>query len=260
MTLRLLLLAGTAEARAIAEGLVSRPGIRATASLAGATRLPESLPLPTRIGGFGGEAGFVAWIEAEGIGAVVDATHPFAVRITERTARVCAARGLPYLQVLRPEWHPGPGDRWSEVPDEAAAVRLIAQGSTVFLATGRQTLEAFAGLRGCRVICRQIDPPEGPFPFRGGEFLVGRPPFSIAGEADLFRRLGVNWLVVKNAGGAASRPKLDAARALGLPVAMIARPPQPDCDRVADPAGALAWADALAREVAGRPPGGRAPA
>ena len=46
----------------------------------------------------------------------------------------------------------------------------------------------------------------------------------MADEEALFRRLNVDVLVVKNAGGAASRTKLDAARALGLKVLMIARP------------------------------------
>ena len=118
---------------------------------------------------------------------------------------------------------------------------MIAPGSTVFLATGRQTLEAFAGLSRCRLICRQIDPPDGPFPFPNGEFLVGRPPFSEADEVALFERLGVDWLVVKNAGGTPSRTKLDAARVLGIKVAMIARPPRPDAAIVETEAEAMAW-------------------
>jgi precorrin-6A/cobalt-precorrin-6A reductase len=111
----------------------------------------------------------------------------------------------------------------------------------VFLATGRQTLEAFAGLADCRLICRQIDPPDGPFPFPNGAYLLGRPPFSIADEVGQFTRLGVDWLVVKDAGGAASRTKLDAARDLGLPVLMIRRPPQPEAERVETVAAALDW-------------------
>ena len=111
----------------------------------------------------------------------------------------------------------------------------------MFLATGRQTLERLSGLEGRRVICRQIDPPEGPFPFPNGRYLVGRPPFSVADETKLFEELGVDWLVVKNAGGSLSRTKLDAARALGIDVAMIARPPQPDALRVETVAAAMAW-------------------
>ncbi|MCA8878731.1 MAG: cobalt-precorrin-6A reductase [Rhodobacteraceae bacterium] len=249
--MRLLLLAGTSDARAVAEGLATRAGLSAIASLAGATRAPGDLPIPSRTGGFGGDDAFADWLRAHGIGAVIDATHPFAHRISSRTARICAALDLPHLHLLRPPWRPGPGDIWHEVADEAAAASLIPPGSTVFLATGRQTLDRFAGLRDCRVICRQIDPPDGPFPFPGGEFLVGRPPFSENDEAALFRRLAVDWLVVKNAGGMASRTKLDAARRLGLPVAVIARPSQPECLTVPDATSALLWVDKLL-ERAGR--------
>ncbi|WP_101067997.1 cobalt-precorrin-6A reductase [Roseovarius salinarum] len=223
----LLLLAGTGEARQLARALAER-GVPAVASLSGATRAPAALGLPTRTGGFGGEAGFRGYLREAGITAVLDATHPFAHRISARTARVCAELGLPCCQLLRPPWVPGPDDRWTMIAAEEYAAAHIPDGSTVFLATGRQTLGHFANLSGCRLICRQIDPPDGPFPFPNGAFLVGRPPFSVADEKRLFRRLGVDWLVVKNAGGAAAWPKLEAARALGIRVAMIDRPPQPE--------------------------------
>lgn len=245
---RLLLLAGTAEARQIAAALAddpSAPGV--LASLAGATRAPAGLGVPTRVGGFGGREAFARFLRAEGIGAVLDATHPFAARISRRSAEVCAALGVPYLQVLRPGWTPGPGDRWHEIDDESQAASLVPPGARVFLATGRGTLERFSNLAGRTVFCRQIDPPTGPFPFPGGQFLVGRPPFSVAQERALFTRLGIDWLVVKNAGGTASRTKLDAARELGLPVAMLRRPaPPPGAARVADAEAALAWVRSLA--------------
>lgn len=236
----LLLLAGTGEARAIAAGLAA-DGIGAVASLAGATQVPKPLALPTRVGGFGGEAGFRAYLAGQEIRAVLDATHPFANRISLRTARVCDALGLPYCQYLRPGWVPEAGDDWTWLADEAEAARHVPESAVVFLATGRSTLERFASLAGRRLICRVVDPPEAPFPFADGEFLVGRPPFSVAEEEALFQRLGVNWLIVKNAGGAASRSKLIAARTLGIRVGMIERPAQPDGCRVDSVEAALDW-------------------
>ena len=240
----LLLLAGTSEAKQIAWGL-STIGIRAIASLAGVTRSPEPLPLPTRIGGFGGQAGFESFLKTQGITAVLDATHPFAAAMTDRTARICAVQSIPYLQVLRPAWVPEPGDRWTEIAAEPDAAAHIPTGSTVFLATGRQALARFAGLQGCRVLCRQIDPPTAPFPFEGGEYIISRPPFSVPREVELFQTLGVDWLVVKNAGGAESRTKLIAARQLDIPVLMLRRPPMPDALRVQTVQAALDWVAAL---------------
>lgn len=240
----LLLLAGTAEAQQVAKGLAAE-GRAAVASLAGATRAPRAMALPTRIGGFGGAAGFLRYLEEAGITAVLDATHPFAAQISARTARLCAAHDLPYCQLLRSEWMPVAEDRWTDIAAEEEAAAHIPEGATVFLATGRQGVSRFANLDGRRLICRVVDPPEAPFPLVHGSYIVGRPPFSVDDEIALFTRLGIDWLVVKNAGGAVSESKLAAARALSLPVAMIARPPQPDAPRVATVAEAIAWVQAL---------------
>lgn len=241
----MLLLGGTGEGRALAEALQAR-GIDAITSLAGATRDPAPVAGRVRVGGFGGEAGFREYLTAEAISAVIDATHPFADQISARTARVAGDLGLPYLQVLRPEWIAGPGDRWTHIDDETQAAAHVRAGQTLFIATGRQTLAKFAGLADCRLICRQIDPPDRPFPYGNGCYLVGRPPFSVDHEVALLRDLGVDWLITKNAGGAVPATKLTAARHLGVPVLMIRRPPQPDAERVETVAAALDWLDRLA--------------
>lgn len=240
----LLLLAGTGEAKQIAEHL-AQAGIDAVASLAGATRNPDSMALPTRVGGFGGADGFRAYLQEAGITAVLDATHPYAAQITNRTAAICAEIGMPYCQLLRPAWTPEVGDDWTEIDKEEDAAVYIHNWQTVFLGTGRQTLEQFKNLEGSRVICRLIDPPTEPFPFEGGEFLIGRPPFSVQRETDLFRTLNIDWLIVKNAGGDASRTKLTAAGDLGIPVLMIKRPDMPDAMRVETVEDALAWVKSL---------------
>ncbi|MCG3267587.1 cobalt-precorrin-6A reductase [Yoonia sp. I 8.24] len=233
-----LILGGTGDARRIAQAL---QGTDAVISLAGATRTPDPLPLSTRIGGFGGDDGFRDYLRSENITAVLDATHPFADRITQRTARICAQLKLPYLQMLRPGWAAEFGDIWTEIACEEDAAQHIPLGAVVFLGTGRQTLDRFANLTGREVICRQIDPPNGPFPFAGGRFLVGRPPFSTEDEMQLFSALGVTHLVVKNAGGAASRTKLTAAKHLSIPVLMITRPKRGDWPIVESVDAALDW-------------------
>lgn len=240
----LLLLSGTGEAREIADMLADE-GIPAIASLAGATRAPQEQALPTRIGGFGGADGFRRYLLKAQISAVLDATHPFAVRVSGRTVQICAKLGLPYCQLLRPEWSPSAQDQWIVIADEAEASAHVKPDETVFLATGRQTLERFAQLKTHRLYCRQIDVPDGPFPFSNGEYVIGRPPFSVEEEIALFQRLGIDWLVVKNAGGSTSFSKLIAARELGLRVLMISRPPQPEARRVDTVNAAMAWARAL---------------
>lgn len=241
MSLRLLLLAGTAEARAVAEGLARLPKVDVIASLAGTTRTPKPLPVPTRIGGFGGEGGFRAFLAAERIDAVLDATHPYAARISARTARICAESDVPYAQLLRPEWQPEPEDTWIHAADEAAVARHLPAGARVFLATGPEKLAAYTGLEPFYILCRRVDPAPGPFPLPRGEWIIGRPPFAEDEEVALFRKFRVDVLVTKNAGGAGGRSKLRAARRLGLPVVMVARPPQPGGRKLETPDAALDW-------------------
>ncbi|MEP3346239.1 MAG: cobalt-precorrin-6A reductase [Litoreibacter sp.] len=241
--MKILLLAGTSEARDLSRALVAR-GHHVVASLAGATRAPRDLGCETRVGGFGGEQGFRDWLANNPVDLVIDATHPFATNITKRTARVCGDLGVQSLQVRRGPWAPEAGDNWRFIDHPQQAGDVIPNGSRVFLATGRQTLKQFSGLASCYLICRQIDPPEGPFPFENGEFRVGRPPFSVEDEVGLFTDLKIDWLVVKNAGGAMSRSKLDAARRMGMPVLMINRTAPPDGPQVATVDAALEWLDA----------------
>ena len=239
-----LLLAGTGEAKRIAWALTDT-GINVVASLAGATRSPEPLPIPTRTGGFGGEDGFRAYLKKQNIRAVLDATHPFAEQITNRTARICAELDLPYAQLVRAPWFAETGDDWTmiDAPEDAAA--HIPDNAVVFLATGRQTLMQYANLEGRRVLCRLIDPPTAPFPFEGGEFVLGRPPFSPRSEAQLFKALGVTHIVVKNAGGDGGRAKLDAARALKIPVLLLKRPEMPSATPLSNAQEAVAWVTSL---------------
>lgn len=240
----ILLLAGSGEARALAARLPAETPHRLTLSYADAPRVARDVGAPVRVGGFGGEEGFTSYLHEAGIDAVINATHPFAARITERTTRLCEAGGVPHLRLLRPGWCAGPRDRWTFVPDAEAAAGHIKAGQTVFVASGRETLPALAETR-ARIFCRQIDMPETPFPYPGGEYLQGTPPFSVSQEIRLFKRLEVDLLMVKNAGGAASRSKLDAARELGIDVLLLERPPEPSCRIVEDVEAAIAWARSL---------------
>lgn len=238
--MKVLLLAGTREARAVAQWLHERK-LPAVASFAGVTREPELPAIKTRLGGFGGEDAFRDYLQAQEITHVLDATHPFAAAISLRSSRVASEIGVTYCQLLRPEWTPQPGDNWVMIDREEEAVHYVDAGARVFLATGRQTLKRFANLADRYLICRQIDPPDAPFPFPKGQYLIGRPPFPVEDEIDLFKSLQITWLIVKNAGGQSSYSKIEAARTLKIPVIMINRPPQPLGEKVSSAQEAIAW-------------------
>jgi precorrin-6A/cobalt-precorrin-6A reductase len=224
-----LILGGTTEARELAAALSARPDVRVTTSLAGRVTRPGALPGGVRVGGFGGPQGLAQWMRAHDVDALVDATHPFAETITANAARAAALTGVPAVVLRRPGWRPGPGDDWHPVASlDAAAALLPRLGRRVLLTTGRLGLAAFAHLAGLHFVVRSVDPPEPPLP-PDTRVLLARGPFDVAGESALLREHRIDVLVTKDSGGAATAAKLTAARAQGLPVVVVRRPPLPRC-------------------------------
>ena len=75
-------------------------------------RLPDG---PVRVGGFGGAAGLAAFLRAEQITAVIDATHPFAGAITANAAQAAAQAEVPLLVLRRPEWEAARPGTWRPI-------------------------------------------------------------------------------------------------------------------------------------------------
>jgi precorrin-6A/cobalt-precorrin-6A reductase len=218
-----LILGGTAEARALAAALVD-DGVPVVSSLAGRVRDPARPAGEVRVGGFGGADGLAAWIAEHRVTAVVDATHPFASTMTAHAVAACAAADVPLVVLRRPGWPPEPGWVWADTLDEAAA-RLPALGTRVFLTTGRTSLAAFAHLD-LEFLIRCVDPPSGALP-RRARVLLDRGPFTVDGERALLREHGIEVLVTKDSGGPLTSAKLAAARAEGVRVLVVRRPPVP---------------------------------
>ncbi|MEU0869924.1 cobalt-precorrin-6A reductase [Nocardia brasiliensis] len=226
--MKTLILGGTGEARELARIATGEPGFDIVSSLAGRVRDPVLPVGAVRVGGFGGVAGLSEWLAANGIEAVVDATHPFAGVISVHAAAATKSLGLPLVQLRRPGWTAGPGDRWIRVPDLVAAAKTVAeQGERVFLTIGRQGVAAFAGVTRPWFLIRAIDPPADALPPRH-ELLLARGPFTLAEEARLLADRRIDLLVTKDSGGERTEAKLAAARAAGVPVVVIERPPLPD--------------------------------
>lgn len=216
-----LLLGGTAEARALAAALA--PDVDVISSLAG--RVPNpALPVGrVRIGGFGGAGPLRDYLRDNAVDAVVDATHPFAAAITERTARVCDQLRLPHLVLARPAWDPGDAIVVSTVAEAAAAVEEF---SRVFLTTGRTEVAEFAGCAAWFLI-RVVTAPDPAALPRRHTVVLSRGPYRYDDELALLRDHRIDVLVTKNSGGEMTRAKVDAAATLDVPVVMVARPPLP---------------------------------
>jgi precorrin-6A/cobalt-precorrin-6A reductase len=221
--MRILLLGGTSEARALAARL--HPDVDVISSLAG--RVPNpALPVgEVRIGGFGGVDGLKRWLSEAGVDAVVDATHPYAATITANAAAVCHDVGLPHLVLARPGWDPG--DAIVVGSDVDAAKTVAAERySRVFLTTGRSGTAAFVDVDAWFLIRAVTAPDTDSLPQRH-HLVLSRGPYHYDDELALLREHRIDALVTKNSGGAMTRPKLDAASALGVAVVMVDRPTLP---------------------------------
>jgi precorrin-6A/cobalt-precorrin-6A reductase len=242
---RLLILGGTGDAARLIDQAAQLPGVEVIASLAGRTPQPNLPTVPFRLGGFGGVAGLTAYLQAENIDLLIDATHPFAAQISWNAAAAAEQVGILRLRVDRPQWEPEAADRWLSVPDYAAAADCLPNlADRVFLTIGRQELGAFAGVTGVWFLMRMITPPEGLIP--EGDLLLRQGPFTVADEITLLRSYQIGAIVSKNSGGAATYAKIVAARELGLPVVMIPRSAMPPGTVVASVQAAVEW---LQRQV-----------
>lgn len=240
----IVILGGTAEARELAAGLVDL-GIPVTTSLAGRVANPRLPAGDVRIGGFGGPRALASWLADNEVEAVIDATHPFAARISGSAATACELANVPRLRLERPGWSARAGDSWHWVNglDGAALAIRAMRAERVFLTTGRQGLVAFAADQIAWFLIRCVDPPTPPLP-PCHEIFLDRGPYTLAGELDLIDRHRIDVLVSKDSGGALTVAKLDAARERNLPVIVVRRPPRPPGPVVASVAEAVKWAHA----------------
>jgi precorrin-6A/cobalt-precorrin-6A reductase len=249
--LRILILGGTTEAGALARLITGDGRFDATLSLAGRTSNPRPQPLPTRVGGFGGADGLARYLSESRVDVVVDATHPYADQISTNAVAACSTSGVPLVSLPRRPWQAEARDRWQTVSDaDAAAVALGSVPRRVFLSLGRLELHAFAPAPQHHYIARTIDPPQQTALPTDIRFLQARGPFDRAAEVRLLSDEKIDVIVSKNSGGTATYAKIEAARDLGLPVVMIARPHKPAGQVVRSPEDAFAWLERRAHEAA----------
>jgi precorrin-6A/cobalt-precorrin-6A reductase len=225
---KILILGGTAEARQVAGALAARGDCDVVLSLAGRTGNPAPQGVPVRVGGFGGAAGLADHLKDNAVVLLVDATHPYAARISANAAEAARIAGVPLLALRRPGWERMEGDRWTEVDDVAGAVRALGSAPRhVLLALGRQEVHGFEAAPQHSYLVRSVDPVEPPLALPHVEAILSRGPFETADERMLMERHGIDALVSKNSGGAATYGKIAAARALGIEVIMVRRPVLP---------------------------------
>ncbi len=242
--MKILILGGTAEARALAEALAARPHFAVTVSLAGRTLEPLPQAAPVRSGGFGGAEGLERYLADERVDVLIDATHPYAAAISANAARAAESAGVRLLALRRPPWRKVAGDDWVEVESVERAVAALGQApKRVFLALGRNELQSFAAAPQHFYLIRSVDPVDPPLAVPHATYITARGPFSESEDRALLARNNIEAIVAKNSGGKASYGKIEAARALHLPVVMLKRPALPEVASVATVSEVLTFLD-----------------
>lgn len=239
-----LILGGTIEARQLAGRVAGRSDLKVTLSLAGRTAQPAAQPVPVRVGGFGGTEGLAAYLAAQRIDVLVDATHPYAATIAAHAAEAAARTKVPIIALRRPVWTAVADDRWTQVEDVDDAVHALGPSPRrVFLAIGRKEVGAFAAAPQHDYLIRSVDPIEPPLKVPHASYIVARGPFTEDDERAQLKQHRIECVVAKNSGGQATYGKIAAARALGVAVIMLRRPTLPDVPAVETVQDAVAWLD-----------------
>lgn len=240
----ILILGGTAEARQLAGRLSQRHDLAITLSLAGRTAAPAEQPVPVRIGGFGGPDGLAAYLAAQRIDVLIDATHPYAAVMSAHAAEAASHSNVRLLALRRQPWTAVAGDRWEEVDTiEDAVLALGPAPRRAFLAVGRRDILAFAAAPQHRYLIRSVDPIDPPLRVPDATYLTARGPFSEESERALLTKHQINVVVAKNSGGEATYGKMAAARSLGIGVVMLRRPVLPAVTAVETVRDAVEWLD-----------------
>jgi precorrin-6A/cobalt-precorrin-6A reductase len=236
----ILILGGTAEARQLAAALVAA-GVDVISSLAGRVSTPNFPPGRVRVGGFGGAGGLADYLRREQAGAVVDATHPFAAKITTNVVQAASTTGTPLVRLERPSWGEHPqANTWTWVCDAAGAGAAAESARRPFLTTGRQSLRDFDAWADRHVLVRLVDPPAASLPKRWN-VILSRGPYGYDGERAILTEHAIDVILTKDSGGTHTVAKLDAAADLGVPVVIIARPDPAPVPLLRTVAEAVAW-------------------
>lgn len=249
----ILLIGGTSETAPLATGIAQR-GLRVLVSTA--TDIPLDCgrheAIAVRRGALTEEQ-LESLIRRQGITAVVDAAHPYAVEVHRNAQTAAAQTGCRYIRFERPSSLDTAVRMHSAPTHEQAARRACSHHRPVLLTTGSRVLAPYvaaARAAGIRLYARVLNHPDSVEACRSAglpaeAIITARGPFSVADTRELIRSLGVGVLVTKDSGAAGGvAEKLEAARLEECRVVVVQRPSETAREIYHEPATVV---DALTR-------------
>jgi precorrin-6A/cobalt-precorrin-6A reductase len=229
---KILILGGTYDGFSLATQLHDL-GHQVITSLAGRTDNPKLPKGEIRIGGFSSDkkssiGGLADYINKNAIDILIDATHPYADKISENAYHAANQAGKSRLVLYRKGWEKKAGDQWLLVQSEPEALNLLPKSARSFIALGAQHISPFLEDETRFYLFRMMDEPKTPFSHPNHQLSLGKPG-NVDAEIVLLKQHEISHLICRNSGAEKVYAKIIAARTLGIPVMMIERgnPPQP---------------------------------
>jgi cobalt-factor III methyltransferase len=225
---------GTSDGNALARELAGghNPVVVSTASEYGGEIARDRCPGVTVWAGRQGVDARRRALRDSGARVIVDATHPYAQKMSEQLMSLAEELAIPYLRYERPGAADAQGVSWCESAADAAG-KAISLGHRIFLATGSKDLATFLQAPDARdrewfvritpepaLIRRAID-----LGVPRDHILAMQGPFSEAFNHALWCDQRIDCVVTKDSGEAGGfSAKTRAAASLGIPLLVIRRP------------------------------------
>lgn len=232
-----LIFAGTSEGRKLSEALIEAgiPHTMCVATEYGEDCL-ERHPLRTiRIGRMK-ESEMKALIQGSSgsrWGAVVDATHPYAIEVTKNIKSAMHGMEVPYLRVKREITSCDTYPKIQYFDDQDSCIEMLKKKEgNILLTTGSKELEAYCVCEEVkkRLFVRVLPGIESislcmKNGLHGKQIIAMQGPFRVEMNEALIRQLDIRYLVTKQSGSAGGyQEKIEAAKRTGISVCVIGRP------------------------------------
>lgn len=179
------------------------------------------------------ETALLHYLSLHDIALFVDASHPYAVKVSQNAMNACRRLNLPYIRYERCESLLVYDKLYLVSSYDDAAHKAAELGKNIFLTTGSRNLSAFIKapcLAEHTLTVRVLPVPEvidacGKMGFTPKNIIAMQGPFSIDLNKELFKQYKADVIVMKNSGPiGGTDTKLAAAVQLSLPIVVIERP------------------------------------
>lgn len=221
--MKVLVIGGTADGRYLATALFEQ-GFDVTYSIAGIVR-KAVLPCPVVSGGFTQFGGLAKYVADHHITHLVDVTHPFAEKMSNKVALVSQELAMPAIRFHRKQWPKHSNDNWIECLQWQEVIEKTLSHDSLFITAGQITQDVMDQLaaQSQQVLIRTAMPMKINVP-DNVTWIKAIGPFQIVHEQQLIKQYQIDAIISKNSGGDSTYAKIEAAAQAGIPVYQFKRP------------------------------------